>query len=69
MTKPRRRKSGRAIIPYRSDLKEKARELRNNSTPAEKSLWKYLSRKQIRGYDFDRQTPIDNYIVDFMCKE
>jgi very-short-patch-repair endonuclease len=21
------------------------------------------------GYDFDRQRPIDNYIVDFYCKE
>lgn len=23
----------------------------------------------MRGYDFDRQRPIDNYIVDFYCKE
>lgn len=48
---------------------EKARDLRNNATPAEKYLWKHLSLKQIHGYDFDRQTPIDNFIVDFCCKE
>ena len=23
----------------------------------------------MRGYDFDRQRPIDNYIVDFYCKD
>ena len=60
---------GIGIIPYRADLVERARKLRNNSTPAEKRLWKYISRKQIHGFDFDRQTPIDNYIVDFFCKE
>lgn len=32
-------------------------------------LWNYLKKKQLRGYDFDRQKPIDNYIVDFYCKE
>lgn len=64
-----KRKRRIEIIPYRSDLVEKARELRNNATPAEKRLWKYISRKQIYGYDFDRQTPINNYIVDFCCKE
>ena len=56
------------IIPYRPDLVEKARYFRNNSTPAEKRLWKYISRKQVGGYDFDRQKPIDRYIVDFYCK-
>ena len=57
------------IIPYNHDLVEKARKLRNNSTPAEKRLWKYLRKKQMHGFDFDRQKPIDQYIVDFYCKE
>jgi len=66
----RRKRKGRIdIIPYRSGLVEKARELRNNATPAEKYLWTFLSGKQMNVYDFDRQTPIDNYIVDFCCKE
>ncbi|HQF41260.1 MAG TPA: DUF559 domain-containing protein [Ignavibacteriaceae bacterium] len=57
------------IIPYNPKLKEYARKLRNNSTFTEIMVWNYLKGKQIRGYDFDRQKPIDNYIVDFYCKD
>jgi len=57
------------IIPYNHNFVEKARELRNNSTYTERLLWKYLKRKRLKGYDFDRQKPIDNYIVDFFCNE
>ena len=32
-------------------------------------LWQELSGKKVMGYDFDRQRPIDSYIVDFYCKE
>jgi very-short-patch-repair endonuclease len=59
----------REIIPYNPKLKELARKLRNDSTFTEILLWNYLKKKQMRGYDFDRQKPIDNYIVDFYCKE
>ena len=37
-------------------------------TPAEITLWQHLKGKQMDGYDFDRQKPIDEYIVDFYCK-
>ena len=57
------------IIPYNPKLKERARYLRNNSTLSEVLLWKYVKGKQMRGFDFDRQKPIDNYIVDFFCSE
>lgn len=57
------------IIPYRKDLVPKARWLRKNSTPGEIELWKGLKGKQILGYDFDRQKPIHNFIVDFYCQE
>ncbi|MEN8186246.1 MAG: endonuclease domain-containing protein [Bacteroidota bacterium] len=59
----------RKIIPYNPKLKSLARELRNNSTKAEIFLWLRLRRKQIYGYDFHRQKPIDNYILDFFCHE
>ena len=59
----------RKIIPYNRALKEKARELRNNSTKTEILLWINLKGKQMKGYDFHRQKPIDNYIVDFFCNE
>lgn len=59
----------REIIPYNPKLKELARKLRNDSTFTEILLWNYLKKKQMRGYDFDRQKPVDNYIVDFYCKD
>ncbi|MFH1195582.1 MAG: DUF559 domain-containing protein [bacterium] len=55
------------IIPYNHSLVEKARELRKDSTLTEIMLWNELKRKQVRGYDFHRQKPIDKYIVDFYC--
>lgn len=57
------------IIPYNPELKVLARELRKNMTFAEVMLWKALRNKSLLGFDFDRQKPIDNYIVDFYCKE
>lgn len=62
-------KSRRKILRYNPALKEKARELRNNSTRTEILLWTFLKGKQLRGYDFHRQKPIDEYIVDFFCNE
>jgi len=59
----------RKIIPYNPHLKELARKLRNNSTHAEIRLWKELKGKFLGQYDFHRQKPIDNYILDFFCVE
>ncbi len=55
------------FVPYNPKLKILARNLRNNSTKAEILLWHYLKGKQIKGYDFHRQKPVDNYILDFFC--
>ncbi len=59
----------RKIIPYNSKLKPLAKALRKNMTLAEVLLWNELKQKKMRGYDFDRQKPINNYIVDFYCKD
>ena len=59
----------RKIIPYKPYLKELARKLRNNSTKTEILLWHELKNKKMKGFDFDRQRPIDDYIVDFYCKD
>ena len=56
-------------IFYNPILKELARQLRNNSTKAEIKLWTYLRRGQMYNYDFHRQKPIDEYIVDFFCNK
>ncbi len=61
--------SKRKIIPYNPKLKKLARELRNNPTQSEKILWKKLKGKYAGKYDFHRQKPLDNYIVDFFCYE
>lgn len=57
------------IIPYKPYLKELARKLRQNMTLGEVILWQHLKGKQMLGYDFDRQRPIDQFIVDFYCKK
>lgn len=64
-TNPMRRK----IIPYLPHLKELAAKLRKNMTLPEVLLWHQLKQKQMEGQDFDRQRPIDQYIVDFYCKD
>jgi very-short-patch-repair endonuclease len=45
------------------------KELRKNSTDAERYLWKHLRMKQLEGLKFRRQEPIGKYIVDFVCFE
>ena len=57
------------IIPYKPYLKELAKQLRQNSTLSEVILWNALESRQLLGYDFDRQKPLDSFIVDFYCKE
>ena len=57
------------IIPYRKDLKTKARALRKDSTFSEVLPWQEIRKKQIEGYQFHRQVPILDYIVDFYCHE
>lgn len=46
-----------------------ARKLRKDMTFGEVLLWNELKDDKFWGFDFDRQRCIDNYIVDFYCKE
>jgi very-short-patch-repair endonuclease len=57
------------IIAYQASSKAFARKLRREMTLAEVLLWNQLKRRQMLGYDFDRQRPIGKYVVDFYCKE
>ena len=59
----------RKILPYLPDLKEKARELRQNSTLSEVLLWNHLKQKEMYEFRFHRQKPILEYIVDFYSPE
>ncbi|WPZ09805.1 endonuclease domain-containing protein [Roseivirga spongicola] len=58
------------MTTYNKHLKHNARKLRNESTPGEAILWKYVLRaKGFYGLQFNRQFIIENYIVDFVCRE
>jgi very-short-patch-repair endonuclease len=49
------------------ELREGAKELRKNMTPAEKILWEMLRHNRLNGLQFRRQQIINPYIVDFYC--
>ncbi|HET6769923.1 MAG TPA: endonuclease domain-containing protein, partial [Chitinophagaceae bacterium] len=54
-------------LPYNTNLKEFSRRLRKNSTPGEILLWQKLRAGSMMDYTFNRQKPLDRYIVDFYC--
>ena len=60
---------GDAAMKPRHPLQSFAGELRNNSTDAERLLWKCLQGSQLEGIKFRRQQPIETYIVDFVSFE
>ena len=51
------------------NLTQTAKELRRNSTDAERLLWRHLKAKQFEGHKFRRQEQIGRFIVDFVCYE
>ena len=56
------------IIPYNKNLRVLARQLRNNSTLSEVLFWNNIKGKSY-GYEFHRQVPINDFIVDFFSHE
>ena len=55
---------------YNKKLKGFARSLRKDGTPGEAILWSEVLRaRKFYGYQFNRQYPIKNYIVDFICRK
>ena len=53
-----------------SNLKTtRARILRRDQTAADRKLWRLISNRQLGGFKFRRQYPIDRYFVDFACRE
>ena len=49
--------------------KQRARELRRNSTKPEALLWAQLRDRRLNGYKFRRQHPIGPFFADFACIE
>ena len=55
------------VLHNKTVLKENRKQLRNNSTTAEATLWKALKGSQLADRKFRRQHSIGNYILDFYC--
>lgn len=49
-------------------LKNRRKQLRNNSTETENIFWQRLRNDRL-GFKFFRQYSIDGYVVDFYCPE
>jgi very-short-patch-repair endonuclease len=58
----------RKIISYNPKLVAFAKSLRQNMTLGEVALWREIKGKKLKGR-FSRQIPINQYIVDFYCKD
>jgi len=56
-------------IFYNNYLKKLSRDLRSNSTVSEILLWNEIKSRKMMGYQFMRQKPVKNYIVDFYCSK
>ncbi|MGB3846778.1 DUF559 domain-containing protein [Sphingopyxis sp. YF1] len=48
------------------EMTERARRLRNEATPAERAIWRLLSRYRPA---FTRQLVVGTYIIDLACRE
>jgi len=46
----------------------RARELRNQATPAERALWQHLSHSKLGGFKFSRQIQVGPFFCDFLCR-
>ena len=55
------------MLQYNKKNMNLARVLRKHMTYPETVLWSRIRLKQLKGYQFYRQKPIDEYIVDFYC--
>lgn len=56
-------------MPISKETRDRSRELRANSTKAERLLWKHLGKKQLADLHFRRQVPLGPYFADFLCYE
>ncbi len=55
--------------PKPPEMVARARKLRRESTPPERTLWSVLRGRRLGGMKFRRQEAIGPYFVDFCCRE
>jgi very-short-patch-repair endonuclease len=63
------RAKGEGKKPLSPAMLQRCRDLRKNATDAEQLLWACLRDRNLAGYKFRRQHPVDHYILDFYCHE
>jgi very-short-patch-repair endonuclease len=56
-------------LPLPPEFLARVRQLRHDSTDAEKLLWRLLRDRQLGGWKFRRQHPIGKYILDLYCHQ
>ena len=54
-------------LPFNPHLLPLAKTLRQARNLSEVKLWMQLNKKKFKGFDFDRQVVIGNFIVDLYC--
>ena len=62
-----RKKTTSRIRGTTPEIEAAARRMRRNMTPAEKTLWEALRRKQLGGLKFRAQHPVGPFVLDFYC--
>ena len=60
---------GGPVRKFRPRETMRAQRLRREATPAERMLWRAISKRQLEGWKFSRQMPIGPYVADFLCRE
>jgi very-short-patch-repair endonuclease len=60
-------RSRRKRIRTPATIQQRARELRQEMTPAEELLWSRLRNRQLSGLKFRRQHPMGPFVADFCC--
>ena len=56
-------------IPSTPRIKQQAKKLRKEMTPAEQKLWQHLRNRHLFELKFRRQHPVGRFILDFYCHE
>lgn len=57
------------IISQQTQLRDYAKQLRKQATPAEQKMWELLRKPPFKQFHFRRQHPLFSYIVDFFSHE
>lgn len=65
---PEEVRTKRGNLKYLDELRQLARNNRNNPTEAEKTMWNILRNKKL-GFLFLRQKPMGKFILDFYCSK